>query len=105
MTEPMSEPGATCVYDLRAGLGEGPVWISSENAVYFVNINDHQIHRFSPGLGETAHWIAPNKVAFLMPADDGSFLAGLPDGSIVSLRSMAASRKFWTSKTTFPATV
>ncbi|GAB6853694.1 SMP-30/gluconolactonase/LRE family protein [Asaia astilbis] len=80
MTEPMSEPGATCVYDLRAGLGEGPVWISSENAVYFVNINDHQIHRFSPGLGETAHWIAPNKVAFLMPADDGSFLAGLPDG-------------------------
>ncbi|MCO6159180.1 SMP-30/gluconolactonase/LRE family protein [Asaia lannensis] len=80
MAEPTNEPCATCAYDVRAELGEGPVWISDENAVYFVDINGRKVHRFVPELGEAHHWAAPNKVAFLMPVDDGTFLAGLPDG-------------------------
>ncbi|WP_336944970.1 SMP-30/gluconolactonase/LRE family protein [Asaia sp. HN010] len=80
MAEPKSEVCATCAYDVRAELGEGPVWISGEKAVYFVDINGCKVHRFSPVQGEACHWAAPGKVAFLMPVDDGSFLAGLPDG-------------------------
>ncbi|WP_336760388.1 SMP-30/gluconolactonase/LRE family protein [Asaia sp. VD9] len=80
MAEQISDTCASCAYDVRAELGEGPVWISSENAVYFVDINGQKVHRFTPSLGEACHWAAPGKVAFLMPVEDGSFLAGLPDG-------------------------
>ncbi|CDG38396.1 MULTISPECIES: SMP-30/gluconolactonase/LRE family protein [Asaia] len=80
MSDLNSEPCASCAYDIRADLGEGPVWISSENAIYFVDINGRKVHRFTPGLGEAHHWVAPGKVAFLLPVEDGTFLAGLPDG-------------------------
>lgn len=80
MAEQTTEPCASCAYDVRAELGEGPVWISGENAVYFVDINGGKVHRFIPDLGEADHWVAPGKVAFLLPVEDGTFLAGLPDG-------------------------
>ncbi|WP_025886337.1 SMP-30/gluconolactonase/LRE family protein [Asaia prunellae] len=80
MAESGNEAYASCVHDVRAELGEGPVWISGENAVYFVDINGSRVHRFIPALGEASHWAAPGRVAFLLPVNDGSFLAGLPDG-------------------------
>ncbi|QDH17507.1 SMP-30/gluconolactonase/LRE family protein [Swingsia samuiensis] len=69
-----------CVLDVRATLGEGPVWIGSESALYFVDILGKKVHRFVPDTAEHKSWDAPARVGFMLPVEDGKFLAGLADG-------------------------
>lgn len=38
----------TCAIDARSSLGEGPIWSSIENSLYWVDIKGHNIHRFHP---------------------------------------------------------
>lgn len=69
----------TCVWDLKATLGEGPIWHGE--AVWFVDIKGCRVHRYDPASGDTASWDAPDQVAFLAPVDeDQGFLAGLKSG-------------------------
>lgn len=70
---------ATCVWDLKATLGEGPIWIG--NALWFVDIKGHRIHRYEPATGEALNVGAPEQVTFLAPlAIGGGFVAGLKSG-------------------------
>lgn len=69
---------ATCVWDLKATLGEGPVWTG--NALWFVDIKSQTIHRYDPANGEALTINAPEAVAFLAPLPAGGFIAGLPSG-------------------------
>jgi len=71
---------ATCVWDLKATLGEGPIWIAAEQAVWFVDIKGHKVHRFHAETGQTASFDAPDQVTFLAPRVGGGFLAGLKSG-------------------------
>ncbi|MFT8808452.1 SMP-30/gluconolactonase/LRE family protein [Gluconobacter sp.] len=75
---PFQQP--ECLLDLRATLGEGPVWIAAEKSLYFVDILEAKIHRFTPFSRNHQTWSAPDRVAFLLPVADGTFLAGMPDG-------------------------
>lgn len=75
---PLHQP--ECILDLRATLGEGPVWIAGEKSLYFVDILEAKIHRFTPSSRDHQTWSAPDRVAFLLPVADGTFLAGMPDG-------------------------
>ncbi|MDR7231080.1 sugar lactone lactonase YvrE [Caulobacter sp. BE264] len=69
----------TCVWDLKATLGEGPIW--SDNALWFVDIKGHSIHRYDPVTTEALTIAAPEQVTFLAPLADGSgFVAGLKSG-------------------------
>ena len=43
---------AVCVWDLRAQLGEGPVWIAEEQALWFVDLKGLKIHRYHPETGD-----------------------------------------------------
>jgi D-xylonolactonase len=46
-----------CVWDAKAELGEGPLWSSREQALYWVDILQRRLHRYA--LGETPrqhHW-------------------------------------------------
>lgn len=36
-----------CVWNARAALGEGPLWSVRENALYWVDILGHRLHRYS----------------------------------------------------------
>src|SRR6185369_193258 len=76
--ERMSEP--RCVWDLKAELGEGPVWMEDGAAVWFVDIKGLRIHRYSTGTGETRSWDAPAPPSFLAPRAGGGFLCGLQTG-------------------------
>lgn len=38
---------AECVWDARAELGEGPLWSEKEQALYWVDILGHKLHRYS----------------------------------------------------------
>jgi xylono-1,5-lactonase len=69
-----------CVWPVGAQLGEGPVWSAAEEAVWFVDIKGRAIHRFHEPSGQTRSWAAPSEPGFILPARDGSFIAGLKSG-------------------------
>lgn len=73
-TEPKS------VLSVGATLGEGPVWVARDAALWFVDIKEHRIHRFDPTSGEARHWSAPAQVGWVLPTDDGLFAVGLQSG-------------------------
>ena len=73
-----TEPKA--VWDVAAELGEGPIWVERERALYFVDIKKHLIHRFDPADGGRTSWQAPEQVGFIFPAERGGFVAGLQSG-------------------------
>jgi len=74
MTEPRD------VWPLAAELGEGPVWVERDRALWFVDIKRQQIHRFDPTDGSKNSWDAPEQVGFVFPSDRGGFVAGLQSG-------------------------
>jgi xylono-1,5-lactonase len=74
MTEPRN------IWSLAAELGEGPVWVQRDHALWFVDIKKQQIHRFDPEDGSKQSWDAPEQVGFVFPAERGGFVAGLQSG-------------------------
>ena len=40
-----------CCWKVDATLGEGPLWLPSEQALWFVDIKKHHLHRFEPASG------------------------------------------------------
>ncbi|BBD66695.1 SMP-30/gluconolaconase/LRE domain-containing protein [Nostoc commune NIES-4072] len=40
------------VLEARARLGEGPIWDSTKNLLYWVDIYNHRVHQFNPATGE-----------------------------------------------------
>ena len=68
------------VWQLAAELGEGPVWVHRDSALWFVDIKKQQIHRFDPAAGSRNSWDAPEQVGFVFPAERGGFVAGLKSG-------------------------
>jgi xylono-1,5-lactonase len=68
------------VWDLAAELGEGPVWVERDRALWFVDIKKRQIHRFDPTDGSKRSWTAPEQVGFVFPVASGGFVAGMQSG-------------------------
>lgn len=74
----ISEP--VSVWQLGAPLGEGPVWVERDQALWFVDIKGHKVHRYDPVTGATRSWDAPGQVSFILPIEAGGFVAGLQTG-------------------------
>ena len=68
------------VWDLAAELGEGPVWVERDRALWFVDIKKQQVHRYDPATDKRSSWTAPEQVGFVFPAERGGFVAGLQSG-------------------------
>ena len=66
------------VLAVGAMLGEGPVWIG--DAVWFVDIKGHKVHRFDPASKAHREWQAPDQVGWVLPAEGDTFVAGLKTG-------------------------
>ncbi|HEY0104346.1 MAG TPA: SMP-30/gluconolactonase/LRE family protein [Brevundimonas sp.] len=73
----MDEP--ELVWDLRAELGEGPVWSARERCVWFVDIKGRKLHRYGED-GSRASWDTPDQTGFALPAEDGSLVCGVRSG-------------------------
>ena len=67
------------VWELEAELGEGPVWVERDRALWFVDIKKKQINRYDPANEAKRSWQAPEQVGFILPAERG-FVAGLQSG-------------------------
>lgn len=76
----MALNGPDPVWALGATLGEGPVWVARDSALWFVDIKAPAIHRFTPATGEQRSWPAPAQVGWVLPAQDGGMIAGLQTG-------------------------
>jgi xylono-1,5-lactonase len=65
-----------------AELGEGPVWIERDAALWFVDIKGPRVHRFDPATGERRSWQAPAQCGFVLPLKRSALtlLAGLKTG-------------------------
>jgi len=65
-----------------AELGEGPVWIERDAALWFVDIKGPRVHRFDPRTGELRSWDAPEPCGFVLPMSRPTLqlLAGLKTG-------------------------
>jgi D-xylonolactonase len=71
----------TCVWDLKATLGEGPIWYG--DALWFVDIKGRKIHNFNPATQERFSFDAPEAVTFiapLAPSARAGFIVGLKSG-------------------------
>lgn len=68
------------VWDVAAELGEGPVWVERDRALWFTDIKRRKIHRHCPTTGEQRSWNAPEQIGFILPAQGGGFIAGLQSG-------------------------
>lgn len=69
-----------CVWDLKATLGEGPVWSARDTAVWFVDIKQSQVHRYDAELGSRQTYAAPSPCGFLAPKRSGGFIVGCKTG-------------------------
>ena len=68
-----------CVADVRAVLGEGPVWVGREPALYWVDIKGLKIFRIDEA-GTVSEWPTPLRVGSLAPRAGGGFIGGTEDG-------------------------
>lgn len=68
-----------CVADVKAVLGEGPIWVESEQALYWVDIKGRKIFR-RDSAGERQEWETPLRIGSIAPRAGGGFIAGTEHG-------------------------
>ncbi len=64
-------------FSLGAGLGEGPLWVERDAALWLVDIEGCRLHRFCPSSGSRGVWQMPAAPGFLAPCAMGGFVVGL----------------------------
>ena len=68
------------VWELENELGEGPVWVERDKALWFTDIKRLRIYRYDPANGGQQSWHSPEQVGFVLPAESGGFIVGLQSG-------------------------
>lgn len=76
----MMELSAEVACRVGATLGEGPVWIPQEQALWFVDIKQSKLHRFTPDSGALDSWNAPAQPGWILPDASGGLICGLQSG-------------------------
>src|SRR5258705_13897053 len=62
-----------CVADVHAVLGEGPVWVARDAALYWVDIVAKKIFRLDSS-GNLSEWATPLRVGSIVPRASGGFV-------------------------------
>lgn len=68
-----------CVADVHAVLGEGPVWVGRESALYWLDIKGLKIFRLAAD-GTLRSWPTPFRVGSIAPRASGGFIGGTEGG-------------------------
>lgn len=66
-------------YRLDAQLGEGPIWLPDEQALWFVDIKSGRIHRFHPATKSCLTHLVGGQPSFVVPVAGGALLVGSSD--------------------------
>lgn len=65
------------VLAVRSRLGEGPSWDAETEALWWVDIHNHRVHRFAPEAGEDTVYEVGESVGCVHPATGGRVVLGL----------------------------
>jgi sugar lactone lactonase YvrE len=68
------------LWEVGATLGEGVLFDSARQCVWFVDIKGRRIHRCAPDGTDRRSWDAPGQVSFIVPTADGGMVCSLEDG-------------------------
>jgi len=71
---------AELIVDARNAVGESPVWVPQENALYWVDIPNGGLQRWSADTGHVASWKAPEMLACITRHRSGGWVAGMESG-------------------------
>jgi sugar lactone lactonase YvrE len=71
---------AELIVDARNAVGECPVWVPEENALYWVDIPADGLQRWSAETGHIHAWRAPQMLACIARHRDGGWVAGMESG-------------------------
>ncbi len=69
-----------CVWEEPAILGEGPLWVARENAVYWVDIVRKKVHRYALADGARRTWTFETEVTSLAARQQGGLVGTVRDG-------------------------
>ncbi len=69
-----------CVLDVRASLGECPVWSTAEQVLYWVDINAPSLNRFDPATGRNTVMAMPEAIGCFALRQRGGFIVALRGG-------------------------
>ena len=73
-------PELRLIWDIGAQLGEGPVWLPDEQALWFVDIKGGRVHRHIPLTGACESFATGGKPSFIVPASGGGMIVGSENG-------------------------
>jgi sugar lactone lactonase YvrE len=73
------EADIICVANVKATLGEGPIWVAAEQALYWVDIQGRKVFRLADD-GELLDYDVPCRIGSLAPRAAGGFIAGTDQG-------------------------
>jgi sugar lactone lactonase YvrE len=73
-------PAPELLADVRARLGEGPVWDARSGRVVWVDIEGAALHRTDPVTGATETFPMPLAISIGVPRTAGGYVAALEDG-------------------------
>ncbi|KAF1031485.1 MAG: 6-deoxy-6-sulfogluconolactonase [Pseudomonas sp.] len=71
---------AELIVDARNAVGECPVWVPGENALYWVDIPRGGLQRWSAATGQVQAWTAPQMLACIARTTRGNWVAGMQTG-------------------------
>jgi sugar lactone lactonase YvrE len=72
--------GAELVFDARNGVGESPVWLAAEQALYWVDIPGRSLFRWTASSGEVKRWNSPEMIGCIAPHPGGGWIAAMESG-------------------------
>lgn len=72
-----------CVNSAEALLGEGPVWVASEQALFWLDIHGKRLHRYDPVTQQYASWPTPFRICSIAPRAQGGFVGGAERGFVL----------------------
>ena len=68
-----------CIADVGANVGEGPVWVERDQALYWVDNKGRRVFRLGEG-GKLESFDMPLQVCCIAPRRSGAFIAGTDQG-------------------------
>src|SRR5262245_59474353 len=75
------KPRVECVLDIKARLGECPLWCQRTGRLYWIDIEAPSLNRFDPSTGSNRVWMLPEPIgSFGLCKDQGKALVALKSG-------------------------
>ena len=71
---------AELVLDARNTVGESPVWIAAEQALYWSDIPARRLYRWQAVSGAVTDWASPGMIGCFAPHASGGWLCAMEDG-------------------------